>query len=41
MDYLKVVSYKYHLNRKTGKRDCLLLFNNNIHGQMTEYDKDA
>ena len=36
MDYLKLVSDKYHLNRETGNRDNLLLFNDQMHGKMTQ-----
>ena len=41
MDYLKIVSDQYNLNRETDKRDCLLLFNNHLNGQMAEDYKYA
>ena len=41
MDYLKIVSENYNLNRETSKRDRLLLFNNQLHGKMTEDYKYA
>ena len=37
IDYLKIIEDKYHLNRETGNHDRLLLFNEQLHEQMTEY----
>ena len=36
MEYLEMVSDKYHLNRETGNCDRLILFNEQLHGQTTE-----
>ena len=41
MEYLKIVSDKYHLNREAGKRDHIRLFVDQLHGQITEYYNDA
>ena len=41
IDYQKIVSEKYNLNRETIKRDRLLIFNDQLHGQMTEDYKYA
>ena len=35
MYYLEIVSYKYHLKRGNINRDCLFLFKNRMHGQIT------
>ena len=37
MNHFKIVSDKYHLNRKTVKINRLLLLNDHMQGQMTEY----
>ena len=41
MDYLNFFSEKYNLNRETSKHDHLLLFNEQLNGQITEYYKYA